>query len=61
MSNYLINAFNTAHYTAGAVCVVQRASQRPAAGCAALHLLQHDAQWSIMMNIYAQVGLTVGI
>jgi len=24
-------------------------------------LLQHDARWSVVMNIYAQVGLTVGL
>jgi len=23
----------------------------------ALHLLQHGAQWSVVMNIYAQAGL----
>jgi len=28
---------------------------------AALRLLQHGAQWSVVMNIYAQAGLTVGI
>jgi len=38
--------------------------QRPAAArCAALRglrLLQHGARWSVVMNIYAQSGLTVG-
>jgi len=44
------------------VCVVQHASQRPAAAqCTALCLLQHGAWWSIVMNIYPQAGLTVGI
>jgi len=28
---------------------------------AALHLLQHGAWWSIVTNIYAQAGLTVGL
>jgi len=43
-----------------AVRAEQRASQQPAAArCAALRLLQHGARWSVVMNIYAQVGLTI--
>jgi len=49
-------------HTAGAVRVAQRAPQRLAAArCAALCLLQHGAQWSVAMNMYAQAGLTAGI
>jgi len=63
MSNYLIvNVLDTAQYTAGVVRVAQRALHRPAAArCAALRLLQHGAQWSIVMHIYAQADLTVDI
>jgi len=32
-----------------------------AAQCVALRLLQHGGQWSIVTNIYAQAGLTVGL
>ena len=63
MSNYLIvNVLDTAQYTAGVVRVAQRALHRPAAArCAALRLLQHGGRWSVVMNICAQAGLTVGL
>jgi len=42
---------------------VQRSGllQRPAAAALRLRLLQHGARWSVVMNIYAQVGLIVRI
>jgi len=57
---WILRSILPAH--SGAVRVEQRASQRPAAArCAALRLLQHGASWSVVMNIYAQAELSVGI